>query len=61
MDGKTPKVPLTFRIFRGDDLLRTETLTHADLVVQQPDAEQGGEQGRGEQVGRDLGDRMKLG
>src|SRR5262252_8025362 len=33
MDSKTPKVPLTFRIFRGDDLVRTETLTQSPIKV----------------------------
>lgn len=34
MDGqKTPKVPLTFRIFRGDDLIRTETLTQSPIKI----------------------------
>src|SRR5262249_29569051 len=26
-DGKVPKLPLTFKIYKGDQLLRTETLT----------------------------------
>jgi pSer/pThr/pTyr-binding forkhead associated (FHA) protein len=33
MDGKTVKVPLTFRIFRGDDLVRTETLTQSPIKI----------------------------
>src|SRR5512144_1140269 len=33
MAGKTPKVPLTFRIFRGDDLVRTETLTQSPIKI----------------------------
>jgi pSer/pThr/pTyr-binding forkhead associated (FHA) protein len=33
MDSKTPKVPLTFRIFRGDDLVRTETLTQSPIKI----------------------------
>jgi FHA domain len=32
-DGKTPKVPLTFRIFRGNDLVRTETLTQSPIKI----------------------------
>src|SRR5687768_7302313 len=33
MDPKGAKVPLTFRIFRGDDLLRTETLTQSPIKI----------------------------
>src|SRR5215813_7905396 len=33
MDGKTPKVPLTFRIFRGNDLTRTETITQSPIKI----------------------------
>ena len=33
MDGKTAKVPLTFRIFRGDDLVRTETLIQSPIKI----------------------------
>src|SRR5215831_11820005 len=33
MDGKTPKVALTFRIFRGNDLIRTETLTQSPIKI----------------------------
>ncbi len=33
MDGKTVKVPLTFRIFRGDDLVRTETLIQSPIKI----------------------------
>jgi pSer/pThr/pTyr-binding forkhead associated (FHA) protein len=32
-DSKTPKVPLTFRIFRGNDLVRTETLTQSPIKI----------------------------
>src|SRR5215470_8751175 len=28
-----PKIPLTFRIFRGDDLIRTETLTQSPIKI----------------------------
>src|SRR5262245_23116223 len=33
MDPKAAKVPLTFRIFRGDDLIRTETLTQSPIKI----------------------------